>query len=1440
MSNAGDPERPRPPTAFGRAGKPSKDKDNPFLRQLEIMLEKSANNRAAGSPTTPSLPRAASPAAAIAASPSSAWPPAASPGGPGVGKRFGAANGGRGAGGAVGSWASQIGQPLSAQPKRAATADSGRDTKAGPPRGAGTRSIFSMLDSSDEDDDDDDGRSSVGAQVGRPAPATPADAGPVGVVAEVKGTSGGGWPETKRCSPPNLKALSSGSAAAEHRDGRGGGGGDHRGKDKRVGSSPSLTGGRNAAVNGGSSSKSPGITGDRWYGTAGITGPRASTEGQTGGGLSTAYEARSGVPGSDDEWMSDAEDARGHRGLKRGRTPRGRSPLDGGGSGHLSDSSSNSDGRLGRGRKTGRWSDRYPAPIPARKQRSNSLSLSPPHLLDRGSDYATSEEDDNDVKNTTKARARGAGARAGGARESKKDVSLGNPAAARGADIGTAGGDGRSRGRKRAHEDLLNDRIEAMRVSSDGEGDPPHGGGGGGGGGKGRRRRGQARSLGEQEEEEEEEEEEDVDDEDLKPHFEDPTWLGELEPFALEGGESINPSINRYLRDYQREGVRWLHAKYRAGQGGILGDDMGLGKTVQSITLLSAVLRKSGTREDSKELRRRRKEGLPASATGLPWLIVAPASVVRVWMEHLRQWGYFSAYQLESRKNADDLIAALSAGRYEVVATSYDLLRACVDRLKTQRFDAVLFDEYHTIKSSSARVSQAACELKTKRVFGLTGTLIQNDMKELWFLLHLIDPLAVGEQGRFTEHFSEPIKRARAMNASASDRRLGEKRLKELDGIRDKNMIRRTKDEELSDVLKGKTDMVVFCDLSEVQRDLYRSVLSLPEFQLLARAKDPCDCGRSGKPTRAKCCYKVPYGRGTAGGVDDGIDGRAVLFRKFHPSLVECDKCPFCSQLVAVSKLQKIANHPCLLQENTRDPEVQRQHQRQFAEVAFTERAKEIMGGLERSQKFLDVAKVGVCGKMQSLEPLLSMFHKTRDKVLVFSWSTTMLDVLESFVGAKGYVYRRLDGNTSHKDRQARIKEFNSDRGGVFVFLISTRAGGQGLNLHTASRVVLYDVNWNPALELQAQDRAYRIGQKNKVAVYRLISKGTIEEMCYMRQIYKLQITSAAMGDQARGGRRQFNAGSKEQQGELFGIQNLLKFSDESLLKTLRMKHEAGLAAAASGGGTGHVRFSTLASQGGDVVGSNNHLGVVGVDAADEADLMNAMKTALGRAKEGIEAGGGQGPPEDSELAGLLGVLGVDAYTHDQLVAKDEGEEELAEESCDLAELSLSPLPHGGARNAMEETISKSRVRTSSSNSGGHLFPTANTGKTSRTGFVGGGGVGAVGGRGKPNVLTSHVPAAAATAAAAVSAGTTARKGCGAGASKSTAIEIAGEAGEGAPVPQPQQQQAPAKKRRNLDFGSSKTGARGGAGLPGVRPPVELFVPKYESEGAEDRNGRGS
>lgn len=183
--------------------------------------------------------------------------------------------------------------------------------------------------------------------------------------------------------------------------------------------------------------------------------------------------------------------------------------------------------------------------------------------------------------------------------------------------------------------------------------------------------------------------------------------------------------------------------------------------------------------------------------------------------------------------------------------------------------------------------------------------------------------------------------------------------------------------------------------------------------------------------------------------------------------------------------------------------------------------------------------------------------------------------------------------------------------------------------------------------------------------------------------------------------------------------------------------------------------------------------------------------------------------------------------------------QELAEESCDVAELSLSPLPTGGARNAMEETVVKTRVRAGSNHNGGHLFPSTHSasarhekGKTSH-GSRGGAGMGRNGG--SPNGLSSIFPAAATAAAR-----TKARRRSGAGAPESTAVEINGRTGEGDSALGSQQQQVPAKKRRNLDFGKSRAGAKGGAGLLVARPSVDLFFPQYGSGGGEDGDGRKS
>ncbi|RMX48555.1 hypothetical protein pdam_00019404 [Pocillopora damicornis] len=184
------------------------------------------------------------------------------------------------------------------------------------------------------------------------------------------------------------------------------------------------------------------------------------------------------------------------------------------------------------------------------------------------------------------------------------------------------------------------------------------------------------------------------------------------------------------------------------------------------------------------------------------------------------------------------------------------------------------------------------------------------------------------------------------------------------------------------------------------------------------------------------------------------------------------------------------------------------------------------------------------CGKMKVLEKLMKVFQEERSKLLLFSRSTQLLNILEEFVISKGLVYSRLDGGTKPADRTRLVHEFNVDPN-IFLCLISTKAGGLGLNFTGANIVIIFDPNWNPSSDLQAQDRAYRIGQRRDVKVYRLISLGTIEEMMYLRQVYKQQLASMAVGGTNE--RRYFTGveGDKDKKGELFGLENLFSYRAE-------------------------------------------------------------------------------------------------------------------------------------------------------------------------------------------------------------------------------------------------------------------------------------------------------
>ncbi|KIK32321.1 hypothetical protein CY34DRAFT_19132 [Suillus luteus UH-Slu-Lm8-n1] len=203
----------------------------------------------------------------------------------------------------------------------------------------------------------------------------------------------------------------------------------------------------------------------------------------------------------------------------------------------------------------------------------------------------------------------------------------------------------------------------------------------------------------------------------------------------------------------------------------------------------------------------------------------------------------------------------------------------------------------------------------------------------------------------------------------------------------------------------------------------------------------------------------------------------------------------------------------------------------------------------EERIKVLTVA-ITVChstvGKWVVLDTLLREWRKDRtNKVLIFTKSIKLLDMLEFHLNTNSYGFLKLDGSTKQSDRMPMIDRFHQDSD-IFIFLIYL-AGGTDLNLTGANKVVIFDPNWNPAHDLQAMDRAYRFGQTHNVFVYRLLGAGSIEELIYARQLYKQQ--QMAIGHQASMQTRYFSGvqGDPSRQGEFFGIKNIFKLHEDTL-----------------------------------------------------------------------------------------------------------------------------------------------------------------------------------------------------------------------------------------------------------------------------------------------------
>ncbi|KAI0538160.1 P-loop containing nucleoside triphosphate hydrolase protein [Xylaria digitata] len=599
-----------------------------------------------------------------------------------------------------------------------------------------------------------------------------------------------------------------------------------------------------------------------------------------------------------------------------------------------------------------------------------------------------------------------------------------------------------------------------------------------------------------------------------KPQFESSSGIKPCHPYKdikIAGG-LIPASLAQYLRDYQVQGVQFLYDLFVHQRGGLLGDDMGLGKTVQVAAFLTVAFGKTGDSRDAKRMRKYRR-------TKDDWyprvLIICPGSLIRNWKNELERWGWWVVDLFHGPKR-DDVLGTARAGRLEVMVTTYTTYKNSANEVNMVPWDVVIADECHCIKDPAAGITQSMNLVNSLCRIGLTGTAIQNNYEELWALLNWTNPGQFGTMRDWQRLIARPLAIGQSHDATLHQLSTARTTAKQLrDNLLPRVFLRRLKS-LIADQLPKKSDKVVFCPLSDLQREAYENILASEIALFVLTSFDECPCGSGNK--RGHCCYSTNA---------DGEKWQALTF----PLIIS---------------LQKLANHFNLLMPRSADVPDKYERELRILQAAAPKDWEMHYGNRD---SMLNLANPEYCGKWKVLKKLLEFWHKNGDKVLVFSHSVRLLNILQQLFNNTLYNVSYLDGSLSYEERQAVVDDFNYDPN-QFIFLISTKAGGVGLNITSANKVVIMDPHWNPSYDLQAQDRAYRIGQVRDVDVYRLISVGTIEEITYARQIYKQQ--QANIGYNASNERRYFKGVQHQSKGELFGIQNLLTYNgDEGVLRNI-------------------------------------------------------------------------------------------------------------------------------------------------------------------------------------------------------------------------------------------------------------------------------------------------
>lgn len=437
-------------------------------------------------------------------------------------------------------------------------------------------------------------------------------------------------------------------------------------------------------------------------------------------------------------------------------------------------------------------------------------------------------------------------------------------------------------------------------------------------------------------------------------------------------------------------------------------------------------------------------------------VVVSPSSLVKNWHNEINKWlpNRLSPLAIDGGSK-DEIDRNLSGfmntyGRRPanpILIISYETFRLHAHVLQTSEVGLVLCDEGHRLKNHDNQTYQALMGLKCKRRVLLSGTPIQNDLLEYFSLIHFVNEGILGSSSEFRRRFENPILRGRDADASDQDHKKGVEKLEEMAAIVNKCIIRRTQ-ALLSRYLPVKVEQVICCNMTKLQMDIYQAFLNSDSLRRSLKSEN----------------------------------GNKMSS----------------SSLAAITSLKKLVNHPDLI----------------YSECSQGK------SGFETALDFFPIGhdpdrgrlRPELSGKLSILDGLLAVVKSTtNDKVVLVSNYTQTLDMFERLCRLRLYGYVRLDGSMTIKKRAKVVDQFNHPENGDFVFMLSSKAGGCGLNLIGANRLVMFDPDWNPANDEQAMARVWRDGQKKKCFIYRMLAVGTIEEKILQRQEHKKALSSCVV-----------------------------------------------------------------------------------------------------------------------------------------------------------------------------------------------------------------------------------------------------------------------------------------------------------------------------------------